>query len=214
MKQTFKDFLINEGRGAPRGINYSFDDIDASVDKNSFRDSNKARRVNKREDDYNREMGFRDAELERTRSGRFQGMDDEERMEYQMMHGTEEVEQLQKQKYPASMDKQKSYQGKRNRSGAPWSAYPSTKRQGQQAARNLRSLKGSGNPKGMRHGEDEMESKMIFNAEKMTHATCQHHRLNVQLNAQKEICVDNTGVVTKAKMQKVLDWVKVTIQMI
>ena len=82
-----------EGRMPPPRMNYSFDEVDPDVDAKSFSRAGAARRNAERsEGDYNREMGFRDAENERTRSGRFQGMDDEERMQHQMMHGTEEEE--------------------------------------------------------------------------------------------------------------------------
>lgn len=167
MKQTFKDFLINEGRSSPRGMNYSFDEIDPAVDKNSFRDSNRARRQAERDEERSGSaLNSADGRNPRHHMSNSEMAADreweaEQRSERQAMHGTEEeVEQIQKQRHPASSDKQKVYQGKRERGGARWNAYPSTKRQGQQAARSLRSLQGSGNSKGMQHGEEEMEARM------------------------------------------------------
>lgn len=86
--------LINiyEGRMPPPRMNYNFDEVDPGVDAKSFSRAGAARRKAEHSPDYNREMGFRDAENERTRSGRFRGMDAEESMEHQMMHGTEEEE--------------------------------------------------------------------------------------------------------------------------
>ena len=73
--------LINmyENRMPPPKMNYNFDEVGADApDEKSFSRAGAARRKAERSPDYNREMGFRDAENERTRSGRFQGMDAEE----------------------------------------------------------------------------------------------------------------------------------------
>ena len=68
---------VEENRMPPPTMNYDFDEIDPSVNAKSYSRSNARRKKAGPEGDYNREMGFKDAELERTRSGRFQKMEDE-----------------------------------------------------------------------------------------------------------------------------------------
>lgn len=122
-----------EGRMPPPRMNYNFDEVDPDVDAKSFSRAGAARRKAERSADYDREMGFQDSAREKTRSGRFQGMDDEERMEYQMMHGTEEEEA----KAPANRDKMQTI--RREITGdldhISNNSLPSRKRHRQQGAR-------------------------------------------------------------------------------
>ena len=84
---------IYEGRMPPPRMNYSFDEVDPDVDAKSFSRSNAARRKGMTDDEYaNR------SEREHERRGAQDAYDrrwgdaGEERMQHQMMHGTEEEE--------------------------------------------------------------------------------------------------------------------------
>ena len=84
---------IYEGRMPPPRMNYSFDEVDPDVDAKSFSRSNAARRKGMTDDEYaNR------SEREHMRRGAQDAYDrrwgdaGEERMQHQMMHGTEEEE--------------------------------------------------------------------------------------------------------------------------
>ncbi len=147
-----------ENRGAPRRMNYNFDEIDSDVDKNSFRDANKQRRMMDREesrsgsalnsaDGRNPRDHMSNSELAADRE-----WEAEQRGERQAMHGTEEEMET---KMTANHDRDMEFQGNISRLNKSTDAdnrasTPDNKRLKQRYNRYKRKT----------WGEEEMEQKI------------------------------------------------------
>jgi len=121
---TFKEYLIQEAasewtdndsgvtypeeeeiggrRGPPRSATPQFQDIDPNADEHSFRKSRAARRKSNRDAEMDRSMT--DASMRRGERGGSRLDRDEERLEHQMMHGTEEEESWQERERDMEVD--------------------------------------------------------------------------------------------------------------
>jgi len=160
MKTTFKEFIIEDTlKESPRSrrpsMNYSFDEIDPEVDKNSFRDANKATRNRKRDDEHYQASMRRG---ENPTSAAEMRADDEwraeQRSERQAMHGTEDEME---QKMPGMRERNRHFADQFDREVIQkggqdaLASQPGHKRHIQRKARDDRRFSGP---------EDEMEAKM------------------------------------------------------